>query len=97
VPSAPPVRSPTPRSPRPDDRDTPRGFRAAWSAFFTEDAVYHNIPQAPVTGKEAIADTIESVLRLGPPERVDVFTLPAKSFELQVMGTFEVSGDTIST
>jgi limonene-1,2-epoxide hydrolase len=103
-----------------------RSFCAAWSnnmeaaelaAFFTEDAVYHNIPQAPVIGREAIADTIALVLRPGPPgiesiefrviniaangpvvmtERVDVFTLPGKSFELQVMGTFEVSGGKIS-
>ena len=29
-------------------------------------------------------------------ERVDVFTLPGKSFELQVMGTFEVSGGKIN-
>jgi limonene-1,2-epoxide hydrolase len=29
-------------------------------------------------------------------ERVDVFTLPGKSFELPVMGTFEVSGGKIS-
>jgi limonene-1,2-epoxide hydrolase len=77
----------------------------------------HNIPQAPVTGREAIADTISSVLRPGLPgiegiefrviniaanspvvmtERVDVFTLPGESFELQVMGTFEVSGGKIS-
>ena len=95
-------------------------FCAAWSnnagaaelaAFFTEDAVYHNIPLAPVTGKQAIADTIASVLRPGPPgiegidfrviniaangpvvmtERVDVFKLRDKSFELPVMGIFEV-------
>jgi limonene-1,2-epoxide hydrolase len=26
--------------------------------FFTEDAVYHNIPVAPVTGKDAIRETI---------------------------------------
>src|SRR5258708_20950050 len=53
-----------------------RRFCAAWSdnmgavdlaAFFTEDAVYHNIPQAPVTGREDIANTIASVLRPGPP------------------------------
>ena len=103
-----------------------RSFCSAWSnnlgaaelaAFFTEDAVYHNIPLAPVTGKEAIADTIASVLRPGRPgiegidfrviniaangpvvmtERVDVFTLPGKTFELPVMGTFEVSGGKIS-
>ena len=98
-----------------------RRFCAGWSdnlstaelaAFFTDDAVYHNIPQAPVTGREAIANTIDSFVRPGPPgiesidfrvvniaangpvvmtERVDVFTLPDKSFELQVMGTFEVT------
>ena len=101
--------------------DVVRRFCAAWSdnagtaelaAFFTEDAVYHNIPLAPITGRAVIADTIASFLRPGPPgieaidfrviniaangpvvmtERVDVFTLPRKSFELPVMGTFEVS------
>src|SRR6478672_897609 len=95
-------------------------FCAAWSdnvgaaelaAFFTDDAVYHNIPLAPVTGRETIANTIASFIRPGAPgiesiefrvvniaangpvvmtERVDVFMLPGKSFELQVMGTFEV-------
>jgi limonene-1,2-epoxide hydrolase len=103
-----------------------RRFCAAWSdntgaaelaAFFTEDAVYHNIPQAPVTGRQNIATTIASFVRPGPPgiesidfrviniaangpvvmtERVDVFKLPGKSFELPVMGTFEVSGGKIS-
>ena len=103
-----------------------RRFCAAWSdnlgtielaAFFTDDAVYHNIPQAPVTGREAIANLIDSFIRPGPPgiesiefrvvniaadgpvvmtERVDVFKLPAKSFELPVMGTFEVRDGKIS-
>jgi limonene-1,2-epoxide hydrolase len=103
-----------------------RRFCAAWSdnmsaaelaSFFTEDAVYQNIPLAPVTGRQDISNTIASVLRPGPPgiegidfrviniaangpvvmtERVDVFTLPDKSFELQVMGTFEVSGGKIN-
>jgi limonene-1,2-epoxide hydrolase len=98
-----------------------RRFCAAWSdnigaaelaAFFTDDAVYHNIPLAPVTGRDAIANTIASFIRPGAPgiesiefrviniaangpvvmtERVDVFRLPNKSFELQVMGSFEVS------
>ena len=97
-----------------------RRFCAAWSdnvgvaelaAFFTDDAVYHNIPLAPVTGRKAIANTIAAFIRPGAPgiesiefrvvniaangpvvmtERVDVFRLPGKSFELQVMGTFEV-------
>jgi limonene-1,2-epoxide hydrolase len=98
-----------------------RRFCAAWSdgmeandlaAFFTDDAVYHNIPLAPVTGRANIADNIATFIRPGPPgieniefrvinvaadgpvvmtERVDVFKLPDKSFELQVMGIFEFS------
>ena len=96
-----------------------RRFCGAWSdnlgvaelaAFFTDDAVYHNIPLTPITGREAIAKNIASFIRPGAPgiesiqfrvvniaangpvvmtERVDVFRLPGKSFELQVMGTFE--------
>jgi limonene-1,2-epoxide hydrolase len=103
-----------------------RRFCAAWSddvgaaelaAFFTDDAVYHNIPLAPVTGRKAIANNIASFIRPGAPgieslqlrviniaangpvvmtERVDVFKLPGKSFELQVMGTFEVRDGRIS-
>src|SRR5216683_7568394 len=103
-----------------------RRFCAAWSddvgaaelaAFFTDDAVYHNIPLAPVTGREAIANNFASFIRPGAPgieslhlrliniaangpvvmtERVDVFKLPGKSFELQVMGTFEVRDGKIS-
>ena len=106
--------------------DLVRRFCAAWSddmsasdlaAFFAEDAVYHNIPVEPVTGREAIAENIATVIRPGPPgietiefrvinivaegpvvmtERVDVFKIGDKSFELPVMGTFEVSGNKIS-
>ena len=103
-----------------------RRFCAAWSnnrptaelaAFFAEDAVYHNIPFAPVIGRDAIERNIVSFIRPGKAaapgvvpvesidfriiniaangpvvmtERVDVFKLPNKSFELPVMGTFEV-------
>ena len=97
-----------------------RRFCAAWgndlgaeelAAFFTDDAVYHNIPMAPVIGRENIAKNIATFIRPGAPgivgikfrlinivasgpvvmtERVDVFSLPNKSFELPVMGTFEV-------
>src|ERR1700752_2808393 len=103
-----------------------RRFCAGWSdniqtvelaAFFTDDAVYHNIPQAPIAGREAIANTIDSFIRPGPPgiesiefrviniaangpvgmtERVDVFRVSGRSFELQVMGTFEVTDGRIS-
>ena len=53
-----------------------RRFCAAWSAnadvadlaaFFTDDAVYHNIPLAPVSGKKAIENTIASFIRPGAP------------------------------
>jgi limonene-1,2-epoxide hydrolase len=48
--------------------DVVRRFCAAWAdgdvdalvAFFTDDAVYHNIPIAPVAGRDAIKATIES-------------------------------------
>jgi limonene-1,2-epoxide hydrolase len=103
-----------------------RRFCAAWSAnvevaelaaFFTEDAVYHNIPMDPISGRETIAEIIASLIRPGPPgiesidfrlvniaadgpvvmtERVDVFTMAGKSFELPVMGTFEISDGKIS-
>jgi limonene-1,2-epoxide hydrolase len=103
-----------------------RRFCAAWtenqgatelSAFFTDNAVYRNIPLSAVTGRENIASTIASFIRPGPPgiesiefhviniaadgpivmtERVDVFKLGDKSFELPVMGTFEVSEAKIS-
>jgi limonene-1,2-epoxide hydrolase len=98
-----------------------RRFCAAWSddmatedlaAFFTDDAVYHNVPMEPVVGRAAIADTFATLIRPGPPgiesidfrviniaaegpvvmtERVDVFTMSDKTFELPVMGTFAVS------
>jgi limonene-1,2-epoxide hydrolase len=53
-----------------------RRFCAAWSddmgsddlaAFFSDDAVYHNIPLSPVTGRENIADNIASYIRPGAP------------------------------
>ena len=97
-----------------------RRFCAAWNAdvgaaelaaFFTDDAVYHNIPLAPVSGRAAIANNFASFIRPGAPgieslhlrvvniaasgpvvmtERVDAFKLPDKSFELPVMGIFEI-------
>ena len=56
--------------------DVVRRFCAAWSddastaelaAFFTDDAVYHNIPMAPVIGRENIAKNIASFIRPGAP------------------------------
>ena len=50
-----------------DPVDVVTEFCKAWEsvdidalmAFFTDDAVYHNIPLAPVAGKDAIRTTIE--------------------------------------
>ncbi len=58
-----------------------RSFCSAWS----------NNPCTP--GIEGIEFRVINIAASGPvvmTERVDVFTLPGKSFELQVMGTFEV-------
>lgn len=54
-----------------------RDFCAAWSrkdadellAFFTDDAVYHNVPMAPVQGKAAIREVFG--LFLPPSESID--------------------------
>jgi limonene-1,2-epoxide hydrolase len=50
--------------------ETVESFCAAWSrldieelmAFFTDDAVYHNMPGPPATGKAAVRATIERFL-----------------------------------
>jgi limonene-1,2-epoxide hydrolase len=64
----------------PDQMESPievvRRFCAAWSdnagtdelaAFFTDDAVYHNMPLEPVAGRKNIAENIDSYIRPGPP------------------------------
>jgi limonene-1,2-epoxide hydrolase len=82
------------------------------AAFFADEAVYHNMPFAPISGRDAIADNIDSFIRPGTPgieaidfrliniaangpivmtERTDVFTLADRSFELPVMGAFEIN------
>jgi limonene-1,2-epoxide hydrolase len=52
--------------------------------YFTEDAVYHNIPVAPVTGKDAIRATIE------------MFTAGVDRMEFRVLN-IAASGDTVLT
>lgn len=69
-----------------------RRFCDAWSAldidtlmaFFTDDAVYHNIPIAPVTGRDAIRATIEG------------FASGAERIEFKVVAAFG-EGDTVFT
>jgi limonene-1,2-epoxide hydrolase len=87
------------------------------AAFFTDDAVYHNIPFEPITGRKNIAHNIASFIRPGPPgieriefrviniaasgpivmtERADIFTRAGRTFDLQVMGAFEVNDGKIN-
>ena len=97
-----------------DNIDLIRRFCAAWTKpdvakiadFFTDDAVYHNMPIQPIQGKDAIKGVIEQFM--APFERCDweilhiaaagdtVLTervdrfLGAKNVELPVMGIFEL-------
>lgn len=48
---------------------------AALCAFFREDAVYHNIPVAPVTGRDAIANVLGQFL--GPATTSAEFAITA--------------------
>ncbi len=72
--------------------DVVRRFCDAWSAldidtlmaFFTDDAVYHNIPIAAVTGRDAIRATIEG------------FASGAERIEFKVVAAFG-EGDTVFT
>jgi limonene-1,2-epoxide hydrolase len=52
--------------------------------YFTDDAVYHNIPVAPVTGKDAIRATIE------------MFTTGVDRMEFRVLNIAAI-GDTVLT
>jgi limonene-1,2-epoxide hydrolase len=44
----------------------PGGDPAHLASFFTDDAVYHNIPLAPVKGKDAIKGTLETFVPQSP-------------------------------
>ncbi|BBY06179.1 SgcJ/EcaC family oxidoreductase [Mycobacterium noviomagense] len=55
-------------------------FVAAWperdaarvASFFSDDAVYHNIPMEPVQGLQAIEAAVASFMTMGGQARVDV-------------------------
>ena len=51
----------------------PEGDAAALASFFTDDAVYHNIPMEPIVGKEAIGATFAAFI--GMAERIEFETL----------------------
>jgi limonene-1,2-epoxide hydrolase len=97
-----------------------REFFASWPErnverfleYFTNDAVYHNMPLDPVTGKNGIrevlnlflpADEIEAeILHLAVrgnlvfTERVDRFRFGEKRVELPCAGVFEIRDDKIA-
>jgi limonene-1,2-epoxide hydrolase len=76
----------------PDAIDLVHAFCAVWSTgdldaivdFFADDAVYHNIPVDPVTGRDAIRATIEG------------FTAGVDSIEFRV-GNIAASGAVVLT
>jgi limonene-1,2-epoxide hydrolase len=61
----------------PDPETIVRDFCAAWArrdigellGYFTDDAVYHNMPMAPVTGKDGIREVLN--LFVPPAEAID--------------------------
>jgi len=67
-------------------------FCRAWSRrnvdelveYFTEDAVYHNIPVQPLTGKPAIANMLRAILQ------------PASAIDWEVLNT-AAGGDVVFT
>jgi limonene-1,2-epoxide hydrolase len=61
----------------------PRSDAAKVAAFFSEDAVYHNVPMEPAVGRDAIESTFEGFMAMGG--RVSVQILHMLSNESLVM------------
>jgi len=51
----------------------PEGNSANLASFFSDDAVYHNIPMEPIVGREAIEATFAAFM--GMAERIEFETL----------------------
>ena len=51
----------------------PEGDAAALASYFSDDAVYHNIPMEPIVGREAIGATFTAFM--GMAERIEFETL----------------------
>ncbi len=95
-------------------REVVLDFIAAWNAndtgravdCLTEDVVYHNVPMAPIFGREAVRRyidgiggfdwvrwTVVAIAESGSTvltERVDEFALRGVAVSLPLMGAFEV-------
>ena len=98
-----------------------RDFLAAWPRkkidelvdYFADDAVYHNVPVAPIRGKQAIREVFEGFLGAFSielvvvnaaangdvvfTERIDRFDMNGKQFDLPVNGVFELRGGKITS
>jgi uncharacterized protein (TIGR02246 family) len=61
----------------------PRADVAQVAAFFTEDAIYHNVPMEPAVGREAIEATFAQFMAMGG--QVDVELLNILSSDTLVM------------
>ena len=55
----------------------PQGDAAMLGSFFSEDAVYHNIPMEPVHGRGAILATLAEFMDMGGQVGVDVIHMVA--------------------
>jgi limonene-1,2-epoxide hydrolase len=97
-----------------DPETTVREFCAAWPQrnvdvlldYFTDDALYHNMPLEPVTGKNSIREVLNMFIpaedleaeivhiasrgNLVFTERVDRMTLGGKRIVLPCAGVFEI-------
>ncbi len=97
-----------------------REFCASWPErnieklldYFTDDALYHNMPMEPVTGKDGIrevlnmfipAEDVEAeILHLATAgklvftERIDRMTMAGKRIILPCAGVFEIRGEKIA-
>ena len=78
--------------------DAVRRCCAAWSdgmtvddlaALLTDDTVYHNIPMAPITGREAIANNFATIIRPGP--------LGIESIDFRVINNIAADGPGVMT
>ena len=79
-----------------------KAFCDAWSrrnveeilAFFTDDGVYHNIPVAPATGKEAIRNLLNFILTPAQSVKFDITKIAAAGDTVltERVDTFEMGG-----
>ena len=52
--------------------DNARPDAAHLASYFTDDAVYHNMPTAPVTGRAAIQQTFAGIIAMAEPRGWEV-------------------------